>query len=238
MSTLIRVVDCETTGIPPDAAACEVAACDLVARADGGWERSPVRSALVDPERFIPVEAMAIHHITDADVRGKLKLADVAEMLDPGPGAILAAFNAPFERFFLDAILPGERRWICVYRVAVVLWPDSPRHSNQVLRYYLDLKLDPALASPPHRAGPDAYVTAALLARALKRMTIEQMLEVSDKPVLLPWVTFGMHEGIRWEDVPSGYMRWCLDQAMDEDVRHTCSFWLEQREARRRGMTS
>jgi len=36
-----------------------------------------------------------------------------------------------------------------------------------VLRYWRNLVLDPALAMPPHRAGPDAYVTACLLAELL-----------------------------------------------------------------------
>lgn len=29
------------------------------------------------------------------------------------------------------------------------VWPDAPRHSNQVLRYWRNLVLDNALAMPP-----------------------------------------------------------------------------------------
>ncbi len=44
--------------------------------------------------------------------------------------------------------------------MAMHVWPDAPRHSNQVLRYWRNLVLDNALAMLPHRAGPDAWVTA------------------------------------------------------------------------------
>ena len=50
------------------------------------------------------------------------------------------------------------------------------KHSNQVLRYWLGLRLDADLAMPPHRAGPDAYVTAHLLLRMMALASVEQMI--------------------------------------------------------------
>ena len=48
--------------------------------------------------------------------------------------------------------------------MALRVWPEAPRHSNQVLRYWRGMRLDHARAMPPHRAGPDAWVTAHILA--------------------------------------------------------------------------
>lgn len=230
----IRVIDTETTGLPeePGTEVVEVAFCDLLAT-PAGWGRGEMWSSLCKPTGFIPFVAMAVHHITDDDVKEALPINQLTGYFDPGPDVVLAAFNAKFDRFFLEPVLPG-RRWICAYKVALKLWPDAPRHSNQVLRYYLGLKLDKKLAEPPHRAPADSYVTACLLRLALKRMSMEEMLRISAQPALLPRVHFGKHQGERWEDVPPDYMRWYLGLAdKDEDVAFTCEFWLAQRADRR-----
>jgi len=39
-------------------------------------------------------------------------------------------------------------------QVAMHVWPDAPRHSNQVLRYLPNLTLDNALAMPLRRTAP------------------------------------------------------------------------------------
>ncbi|WP_080654916.1 3'-5' exonuclease [Bradyrhizobium japonicum] len=68
---LIRVLDFETTGMPPDAAVCEVGWCDLRTYAGTtACEIGKPVGMLVDPNRAMPPEARAIHHISDADVFG------------------------------------------------------------------------------------------------------------------------------------------------------------------------
>jgi len=229
---MIRVLDTETSGLDPaDDAVCEVATVDVV-EVDGQWKRGETWSSLVNPGRFIGVEAMAVHHITDAMVQGQPMLRDVASFLDPGEGNVVAAFNARFDMGFLANYVPAERPVICAYKVAVTLWPEAPKHSNQTLRYWLGLKLDEQLASPPHRALPDAYVTAAILVRALGKMPVSEIIDISSRPVLLPRVSFGMHFGVAWSEVPTKYMEWCLLQKMDEDVHHTCRTWLERKRRR------
>ena len=72
---------------------------------------------------------------------------------------VFVAHKWAFEAQWLEDYLQG-RPAICTYKAALRLWPEAPGYSNQVLRYWLRPKdLNPAVASPPHRALPDAYVT-------------------------------------------------------------------------------
>ena len=115
-------------------------------------------------------------------------------------------------------------------KVALRIWPDAPGHSNQVLRYWRGLNLDAALAMPPHRAGPDAWVTAHLLVELLKETSVEQMMAWTKEPKLLPKVPFGKHRNSSWPDVPMDYLHWMVGQAdMDPDV-----IWCAQQELHRR----
>ena len=86
---------------------------------------------------------------------------------------------------------------ICTYKAALRLWPEAPGHGNQVLRYWLRPKdLDPVIASPPHRALPDAYVTAFILRELLELATVEELIAWTGEPALLPRVTFGQYRGV------------------------------------------
>lgn len=221
--TLIRVIDVETTGLEPEDQIVELGWTDIDITTPGEpliGEAFP-QSGLVNPGRPIPPEASAVHHITDALVREAPPIDHYLARLMPRPAAH-AAHNARFDRQFLD--LAGD--WICTYKAALVAWPDAPGHSNQVLRYWLGLDLPSGRCQPPHRAGPDSFVTAHLLALLLRRFSLAELVEITARPALLPRVTFGKHEGARWEDVPSDYLRWMLGTDMDEDRKHTARHHL------------
>lgn len=231
----IVVVDVETTGMePPEAAVCEFAAVIVHKRLlteHGG------RSSLVNPERPIPPEVRAIHHITDVDVVDAPLLDELLSdfqmayfageriRLIDDPDLIFAAHFAEFDRKFLPQF--KDRTWLCTYRLAMHLYPEVPGFSNQVLRYCLLLP-GPSSPLPPHRALPDAEVTANLLAFMLREHSVEELLEMQDKPVLLRKIRFGMHSGSLWSDIPQGYLRWILDQDFDKDTRHTAMHYYNK----------
>lgn len=232
---ILRVVDVETTGVGPEAQVCEIATVDLVRQPDDTWVRGRLWSSLVCPGVPMPPDASAIHHLTDDDVAEAPALGDLMPaVLGPGDGTekvpyAFVAHHADFERQFIK--VPGAR-WICTYRVGVTLWPECPRHTNQTLRYFLGLHLDPRLAMPPHRAAPDAYTTAAILRAGLRafEVTPDELVGISDRPVALPRLHFGKHAGEPIADVPSGYLRWMLDQVdMDPDAKHTAKMNLHWR---------
>lgn len=230
---IIRVIDFETTSLPENEASaiCEVGCCDVVREiADGPWRVGKTWSALCNPGAPIPPEIRAIHHISDADVANAEPPRHYLGSLHADSPLAFAAHNAKFEQHFFDG---ASTPWICTFKVACRLWPEAPSLSNQVLRYWLGLDLPDAGAMPPHRAGPDAFVTAHILVRALETGTsVDEMIRWSAGPPLLPKVNFGKHFGAKWEDVPTDYLDWIASKSdMDGDIKANARHHLKLRSA-------
>jgi exodeoxyribonuclease X len=230
----LRVIDLETTGIePPAAEIIEFGRVDVVMDAAGA-QVEPPQAWLYRPLRGITPETMAVHHITEADFRPDTPVCTpenlhAAVWSGPTPTA-LVAHSCAFERLFVTEATTGPTPWICTYKVAMHVWPDAPRHSNQVLRYWRNLALDPALAMPPHRAGPDAWVTAHLVADLAQFASLEQMVAWTKEPRPMPKLTFGKHRGQTWAQVPIDYLQWMQRQTdMDADT-----VWHAEQELLRR----
>jgi exodeoxyribonuclease X len=210
--TTIRCIDVETTGIPTPEdshAIVEIGWCDLTT--DPLFVGYP-DSKLCNPGRPIPTAAMAVHHITDEMVADA-----VGSFADVGEPDYFAAHNADFERQFIDTPIPV----ICTWKVALRVYPESESHSLQYLRYELRLKANEIAASPPHRAGPDAYLCALLLERMMidkPDLTLEDMVRWSSGHPLLPRCPLFKHKGKKWEDVPTDYLDWIVNKPNDVDV--------------------
>ena len=226
----VRVIDLETTGNrPPAHGVCEIGWQDVTQGDDGSWSVTTSRgNALVDPGRPIPAVTQAVHHIIDEDVVGAPLWPDIAPTVMRGH-PVLAAHRATFEQRFCTPALTGGARWICTWKCALRLWPGSPSFSNQVLRYWRKPRgLDRHLGLPVHRALPDAYVTAHHLRDMLEEVSVEQLLEWSDLPGLLPRVVAGPDRGKAWGELDSDTLAtWARDR--DEDVRYSAAFELERR---------
>lgn len=228
--TVLRVIDFETTGMePPVAQVVEVGYCDLTRNDDGIWSVGQPVSWLCGVSTM-PPEVRAVHHITLADVTG-LEPFDPASVVAPHCAAVVA-HNWAFEAAFLgDQQTPA----ICTLKATLRVWPDAPSHSNSVLRYWLEdqglLSLDHETAMPPHRAGPDAYVTAHILkALLVAGATGRQMIAWTQEPRLLPKITFGKHKGAAWKDAPRDYLEWVAFKSdLDGDTK-----WNAERELERR----
>lgn len=226
----IRVVDFETTGFPDDAVRgiCEVGFTDLSA----DWRVSETTSFLVNPGHPIPSQTRAVHHISDEDVAGAITPDVALRTLMDGVGEndVFAAHNAKFEQAFFGG---GGRRWICTMQGAKHLFPESPGHSNQTLRYWLDIDKDfddPARAMPPHRAGPDTFVTAHILSRLVFASSVDELVRLTTAPVLLRDVTFGKHRGSKWAELPWDYLSWVANKSdLGADEKHTARHYLAGR---------
>lgn len=232
---IARVIDYETSGLPEDddATVIEFGRIDVnlaTLEIGNAW------SALADPRRPIQPQVRAVHHITDAELRGHPLPGDRwgEFWAGCGPDDVVAAHNAAFERHFHDG---NGRPWVCTYKAARAVWPEAPSHGNQALRYWLALDddpgFDPARAQPAHRALPDAYVTAHLLVRLLRLRPIAELIQITKEPVLLRDLTFGKHRGVRYADAPIDYLEWIVDKSdLDADTKHTARYWLRERGAR------
>src|ERR1039458_5331992 len=163
------IIDTETTGM--DSKVDRIIEIGIVVfeyAAETG-EVGPVvghLSALEDPGRPIPPEAIAIHHITDEMVRGK-RFDDtaVAQLLEGV--SLVIAHNAKFDRPFLEARFPlfMKMPWACSIRD--VGWRESGYASSalEFLAYRTRFFYD------GHRAGIDCRALLAVLARPVGSTT-------------------------------------------------------------------
>ncbi len=227
----IRVIDLETTGFAPPSGIVEIGSQDvIVERIDEHkysveMDKDSMKQTYVHPGVECSAEVMAVHHLTEEDWRDAPPLEEAAKLFD---GADLyCAHNAKFEQQWLKYEVP----WICTYKSALKIYPKAPKHTNQVLRYHLGLCMTrPERDLFPHRAWPDAYVTAFILMEMLKEHPVEQLVAWTGQAILLEKVTFGKYKDQYWADVPSDYMKYMLSgNNVRQDVADTCKHHLKMR---------
>lgn len=235
MRVIFRCVDLETTGLAPPECIIELGWSDVY------WEVeqrvasvTAPQSLLFSPTRPITPENRAIHHISDGDLADQPECtADAlrASVMEGEPFALVAA-NAAFEQQWLTPEITGPVRWICTVKAAARLFPDAESHSNQAIRYRMGLDLAEGWATPPHRAGPDSYVTANILANMLRGTSVNDLVRWTSEPKLLTRCPLGKWRGTPWPEVDRSYLDWILRTGdMDADVKHAASLELERRRA-------
>ncbi|MGB7406433.1 MAG: 3'-5' exonuclease [Pacificimonas sp.] len=233
MRSIIRTVDLETTGsAPPAHNVCEIGWQDLEPDGDGVWQVTASGGAfLVDPERPIPSVTQSVHHIVDEDVVGAPRWRDAApEVLQRDGGFVaLVAHRATFEKRFCTAQLTRSASWICTWKCALRLWPNAPSFSNQNLRYWRKPEgLDRAKGLPVHRAFPDAYVTAHHVRDMLAEASVEQLIEWTELPGLLPRIPYGSDRGTGFDELSDDRLQFYLKDR-NEDVRYSARMALQRR---------
>lgn len=229
----LRVVDLETTGGDRSSEIIEVGFVDVVPDGEG-WRALPPVSKLFRPRGEISVHAMAVHHLTPEHFSPDDPHCDeyALRALFAEPADVMVAHSARFERSFIADTATGGLPWICTVRASKAAWPQAPGHSNQVLRYWRGFRLDPALADPAHRAGPDAWVTAHILMDLLKEASVDQLLAWSNAPRDVAVVPFGRHRRKPWSEVPADYLKWMAAQTdMDADAVAAARSELDRRKA-------
>jgi len=229
----LRVIDIETSGGQPSEI-IEIAAVDVVGCPDeGGWRAEPAVSRLYRPLGEMSVHAMAVHHLTPSALAGCVPCCErelTAFLAALPPADALVAHNAGFERDHIGPHATGGLPWICTLRAARKAWPDAPAYSNQVLRYWRGVALDDPRAMPPHRAAPDAWVTAHLLLDLLAEASIEDLMAWTDAPRTLDRIPFGKHRGTPWAAIPADYLEWLLGrQDLSAEVAEAARKALEAR---------
>lgn len=227
---IVRVLDFECSSLSPDDG-CVI---------EVGWADYDTDARTIsDPKSYLCHAASlspdnrAVHHIMPSQLIGKAPFsADALNDQATEDGvSCWAAHNSEFETRWFAPRIPV----ICTYKSALRAWPDAPSHSNAALRYMLEdmgrCNANYAHCSPPHRAGPDAYVTAHILRELFADgHTGSQMIKWTKEPSLLPRCPIGKFRGKPWAEVEFGFLEWMTRQAdMEADFK-----WNAERELSRR----
>lgn len=230
----INVVDVETTGFqgPPKGDFLEIANTPVLVTFENGelydLKVGHTVSRLAHPQTSCHIEALATHHITEDLYAKEPPARQVHDEFMASECDFWCAHNASFEQKFLTAKQP----WICTMKVAQAIYPEAPSYKNQVLRYYLDLdkSMDHARTLPAHRAGPDTYVTAYLLAKmiASRRISIDDMVALTNSRILQGKIPFGKHRGTPWSSLPPSYLQWLAKNSEDSQVVETARHYLRR----------
>ncbi len=197
--------DTETTGIKYDKERIiELAAYDPVLE--------KTFEVLINPGIPIPAEASAIHNITDDMVKDALPFSEVAKQFIEfceGEIVLIAHNNDNFDLPFMKCEFERNKlefpqwktldslKWARRYR------PDLPKHPLQFLREIYGIP-----ANNAHRALDDVIVLHKIFSMMIDDLTIEQVIELLEKPKSMQRMPFGKHQGQALKDVPPSYVQW------------------------------
>jgi len=197
---------------------------------------TPPSSLLVKPPVPIEIEAMAVHHITEEMVANiaPLDATGQATLSDLFKDRIGVAYNAKFDVDIMARENVIITDYICAYKVAQVLY-DLPQYKLQYLRYLWGIKVD----ATAHDAGGDVIVLAKVFEKMLadymklsgctEESAIKEFTEITKKPILLKKMRFGKYKDRTFEDIMRSdktYFEWLYKQEIEEDLRHTISYWM------------
>ncbi len=224
---MLIYLDTETTGAEPEDRLCQIAF---------KTGQGTIVNELFNPGKPIAIEAMAVHHITNEMVKDKpaFKGSDVFQKLSElvaDDSNVIVAHNAKFDINMLGNEGIHPPKVICTLKLARFLDKDGviPQYKLQYLRYYLKLNVK----ATAHDALGDILVLEKLFARIYARFTkdgfenpIEEMVRISNSPVLIARMPFGKHKGMLFNQVPADYLEWLLGTELDEDMAHTVRHYL------------
>jgi len=204
-------------------------------------------TGLYKPEKKIPPEASAVHHITNKMVENLPSFKESGDLakikiLFEDENTIVVAHNAPFDLLMIKKEGIELKNFICTLRIVRYLDKEEKieKYNLQYLRYLLEIEID----ATAHDAMGDVLVLEKFFHYLKDKMmkeqnldekeTIEKMIEISSHPSLLHTFKFGKHNGKRIEDVMKidrGYLQWLLDQKLngdgiDEDWIYTLRHYL------------
>ena len=215
----IFFVDTETTGLGKDDKICEVAYIHV----DDDLNVISHSTSLINPGRPISAGAGAINGITDAMVAD----AQTIEAYMAGEGSamvdhdvLIIGHSIAFDMKYLGQHLPESVKTLCTLKCARYIYPDAENHKQATLAYMLGITTD---RSKAHSADGDIDVLIGIFACMMRDANVDLagMLAIQDIPVKITKMNFGMHRGVKLEDLPASYVRWCLEdyKALKPDMR-------------------
>lgn len=165
-------------------------------------------------EHHIDIEAMAVHHIIEADLVGK---PSYKTFTLPANVEYIIGHNIEYDlgALALCDIDTTKYKPICTLALARRVFPECSKHSLGVLSYYLakDKAQVREYLKNAHDAKVDILLTIGLLKYIVKKeniQTMEDLYQLSQAgPTFMP---FGKHKGTALVNLPDSYVSWLLNQ--------------------------
>lgn len=205
----VIILDTETTGAGERDRICQLSY--LVCSLDG--EILELHNDLCMAPLPISFEAMAIHHITPEMIDGKPKCVEtnafkrLVEL--NSPDNLMVIQNAEFDLGMLAKEgFVSQMQLVDTFRVLRALYPLDTPHGLQFKRYQWGLyKHEQPLIEKlgivinAHDALGDVIVLKHLYEKLVQEQSIESMIELCAKPIILEYIPFGKHKGKKFEAV-------------------------------------
>lgn len=199
-------------------------------------DEAPDVNELYTPPLPIKIEAMAVHHITEKMIAGRPVFTSSPEFDDLKQrftdGHVFIAHNAKFDADMLIKEGLTPTKVIDTLKVARHLDTDGKIQSYklQYLRYLLGIEVE----ATAHDAFGDVLVLEQLFYRLVKKLmetenisgdtAIEQMIEISARPIVYKFFPFGKYKNKAVADVAAedrGYLEWLLKTKLEEEPDDT-----------------
>ena len=216
MNKLLVAFDTETTGVDPKTA--EVVQLAAVSMCPFSLDMNVVFNQLSYPASgVIPKEASEVHGIYFEDLLFQPRDSDsiaafVALLFVKGleNEVILITYNG---RTYDVPVIERHAPSICTYRHIDVY--QIVQRTEALFTHGLKLGavyhgLFKKELKGAHEAVSDVVATLEVFQECLKTlgMTIDQLIDWLDTPQILETCYFGKHAGVKFCDVPKGYLRW------------------------------
>jgi len=235
---LIIFLDTETTGNKDEDRICQLSY--LVA--DDNSNIVEIHSTFAKPPIPISYEAMAVHHITNEMVQDAPKLKHTKEFKRlkelNSANNIIVIHNSVFDLDMLKKEdFNSHFKLIDTFRVLKHLYPQS-KHSLQYNRYALGLyKQEKELCEKyninikAHDALGDVVVLKLLFDYLLKSHSIEELIELTKKPIIHEKFYMGKYKFQKIKDIivtDPDYIEFLLTAAdIDPEVKYSIKYHLE-----------
>ncbi|NGX54707.1 MAG: DNA polymerase III PolC-type [Chlamydiae bacterium] len=222
-------VDCETTGLDTkEDRIVEVAAARFTLS-----EIQDSFESLIDPEREISEQSLAIHKITPEMISGKPKIEELLpELLKFLGRHTIVGHGVRFDIELITeaakrAKIPctlGARPFIDTLRLARH-YGDSPNNSLSNLALHFNIPREPA-----HRAMNDVKMNIEVFDHLVRRhRTTEQLFKILDHPIKMKFMPLGKHKGRSFSEIPLQYLLWAAGVDFDQDLLYSIRAELKRR---------
>ena len=191
---------------------------------------------LVNEGKKIPSLASSINHITNEMIKDKpaLNASETYQFLNQHNNSenTLIGHNVKFDIQKLnEAGFFWQGKVLDTLRVTKHLIPECEFYSLQFLRYELRLYKNEQSLITPHNALSDAKVVKNLYNYLEELSSLDEMILLSSKKVLLQKFEFGKYKGRFIEEIvmnDRNYVEWMLGNVtdMDEDLHYSLSHYL------------